>query len=103
MVGSFLVLLRSRAFLSLSLATAFTSASWFTFLAGAPYLLSELLHEPPSTYGLMILLPMAGYVLGNAAAARFAARLGSTRLFVDGLALSLASGIMLACGRSSAA
>jgi DHA1 family bicyclomycin/chloramphenicol resistance-like MFS transporter len=96
MAGSFLVLLRSRAFLSLSLATAFTSASWFTFLAGAPYLLSELLHEPPSTYGVMILLPMAGYVLGNAAAARFAVRLGGARLFVGGLAMSLASGLMLA-------
>ncbi len=96
MAGSFVVLLRSRAFLALSLATAFTSASWFTFLAGAPYLLSELLHEPPSTYGLMILLPMAGYVLGNAVSARFAVRLGSTRLFIHGLALSLASGVVLA-------
>jgi hypothetical protein len=26
-----------------------------------------LLGEPPSTYGLMILLPMAAYMLGNAA------------------------------------
>ena len=42
------------------------SASWFTFLAAAPYLLTERLHQPPSTYGLMILLPMAGYMFGNA-------------------------------------
>src|SRR5258708_4163062 len=32
MSGSFLVLLRTPAFLSFGFATAFTSASWFTFL-----------------------------------------------------------------------
>jgi DHA1 family bicyclomycin/chloramphenicol resistance-like MFS transporter len=96
MVGSFLLLLRIPAFLSFAFATAFTSASWFTFLAAAPYLLSELLHEPPSTYGLMILLPMAGYVLGNAGVVRMSVLLGSARLFISGLALSLASGVMLA-------
>jgi DHA1 family bicyclomycin/chloramphenicol resistance-like MFS transporter len=96
MIGSFVLLLQSPAFLSVVFATAFTSASWFTFLAAAPYLLAERLHEPPSTYGLMILLPMAGYILGNASVVRLSALLGSTRLFVLGLALSLASGILLA-------
>ena len=89
-------LLSSPAFLGYALATAFTSASWFTFLAIAPYFLSDLLHQPPSTYGLMILLPMAGYFIGNAGAVRLAVRLGSPRLFVAGLAVSLASGILLA-------
>ena len=44
----------------------------------------------------MILLPMAGYILGNASVVRLSVLLGSTRLFVLGLALSLASGVMLA-------
>jgi DHA1 family bicyclomycin/chloramphenicol resistance-like MFS transporter len=92
---SFVLLLRSPAFLGFACATAFTSASWFTFLASAPYLLSEVLHEPPSTYGLMILLPMIGYIVGNAGVARLSASLGITRLCVFGLALSLASGVML--------
>jgi MFS transporter, DHA1 family, multidrug resistance protein len=95
MIRSFVVLLRSPAFLSIAFATAFTSASWFTFLAAAPYLLSELLHEPPSTYGLMILLPMAGYILGNAGVGRLSVLIGTTGLFIAGLALSLASGVML--------
>lgn len=96
MIGSFVLLLRSPAFLGIACATAFTSASWFTFLAAAPYLLAELLHQPPSTYGLMILLPMAGYMLGNAGVVRLSVLLGSQRLFMSGLALSLASGVMLA-------
>ena len=96
MIGSFVLLSRSPAFLSFAFATAFTSASWFTFLAAAPSLLAELLNEPPSTYGLMILLPMAGYVLGNAGVVRLSVLIGSMPLFILGLALSLASGVMLA-------
>jgi DHA1 family bicyclomycin/chloramphenicol resistance-like MFS transporter len=96
MIGSFILLLRSPAFLHVASATAFTSASWFTFLAAAPYLLAERLHQPPSTYGLMILLPMAGYILGNASVVRLSVLLGSARLFILGLALSFASGVILA-------
>jgi DHA1 family bicyclomycin/chloramphenicol resistance-like MFS transporter len=93
---SFVLLLRSPTFLDFALTTAFTSASWFTFLASAPYLLSEVLHEPLSTYGLMILLPMAAYMVGNAGVARLSMAVGSARLMIVGLALSLASGVMLA-------
>jgi DHA1 family bicyclomycin/chloramphenicol resistance-like MFS transporter len=96
MARSFVLLLRSRTFLGFALTTAFTSASWFTFLASAPYLLSEVMHEPPSTYGLMILLPMAAYMVGNAGVARLSVAVGSARLLIVGLALSLASGVMLA-------
>jgi DHA1 family bicyclomycin/chloramphenicol resistance-like MFS transporter len=96
MTGSFVLLLGSPAFRGFALSTAFTSASWFTFLASAPYLLSDLLHEPPSTYGLMILLPMVGYIIGNAGVIRLSVRFGGTRLYLVGLALSLASGVMLA-------
>ena len=81
MFGSFILLLRSPAFLS---------------VAAAPYLLAERLHQLPSTYGLMILLPMVGYILGNAGVVRLSALFGSVRLFILGLALSLASGVLLA-------
>jgi DHA1 family bicyclomycin/chloramphenicol resistance-like MFS transporter len=93
---SFVLLLRSPVFLGFALTTAFTSASWFTFLASAPYLLSEVLYEPPSTYGLMILLPMAAFILGNAGVARLSVAVGTARLMIVGLTLSLASGVMLA-------
>jgi DHA1 family bicyclomycin/chloramphenicol resistance-like MFS transporter len=96
MARSFVLLSRSPQFLAVAFATAFTSASWFTFLASAPYLLSEVLHEPPSTYGLMILMPMAAYMLGNAGVTRLSVVLGGTRLFILGLGLSLASGVVLA-------
>ena len=39
--GNYRLLLRSPAGLCFALCTAFTSASWFTFIASAPYLLSR--------------------------------------------------------------
>jgi DHA1 family bicyclomycin/chloramphenicol resistance-like MFS transporter len=92
---SYASLARSRAFMAFALCTAFTSASWFTFIANAPQLLSETLHEPPSTYGLMILLPMGAYIVGNGAAVRFARRVGSGAMVVSGVMLSLLSGVLM--------
>jgi DHA1 family bicyclomycin/chloramphenicol resistance-like MFS transporter len=90
------LLLRSPAFLGFALCSACTSASWFTFIAAAPQLLAQGLGEPPSTYGLMILLPMAAYMLGNAAAARVALRFGSLRLVICGRALAFVAAIVMA-------
>jgi MFS transporter, DHA1 family, multidrug resistance protein len=95
MAGSCVVLLRSPQFLGFALCSACTSASWFTFIASAPHVLSEALGEPPSTYGLMILLPMATYMLGNAAAARFALRLGSLRLMILGRTIALSAAVAM--------
>jgi MFS transporter, DHA1 family, multidrug resistance protein len=93
---SYALLGGSGPFLCFALCTAFTSASWFTFIASAPYLLSETLHEPPSTYGTLILLPMIAYVLGNGAAARFSRRAGTSAMIVAGTGLSLVSGLWMA-------
>jgi DHA1 family bicyclomycin/chloramphenicol resistance-like MFS transporter len=96
MAQSYRTLLRSPEYLAFALSGACRTASWFTFAAGVPFILSELLDEPPSTYGLMILLPMAGYVLGNGLAARLAPRIGSFRLVLCGRALALGGAIGLA-------
>ncbi len=96
MTGAYAVLLRSPAFVGFALCNAFTSASWFTFIASAPHLLAEALDEPPSTYGLMILLPMVTYMAGNAIAARFALRLGSLHLLLCGRAIAFAGAAALA-------
>jgi DHA1 family bicyclomycin/chloramphenicol resistance-like MFS transporter len=96
-------LLRSPAFVAFALCSACTSASWFTFIASAPHILSDALHQPPSTYGLMILLPMATYMLGNAIAARFAQRFGALRLLLCGRALAFIGAAALTIWNGSAA
>ena len=95
MIGAYTTLLRSPAFIGFAFCSACSSASWFTFCASAPYLLSELMGEPPSIYGLMILLPMACYMLGNAGAARFALRLGSLRLVICGRSVAFAAAVVM--------
>jgi DHA1 family bicyclomycin/chloramphenicol resistance-like MFS transporter len=95
MVGSHIALLRSPQFMGFALCSACTTASWFTFIASAPHVLAETLGEPPSTYGLMILMPMATYILGNAAAARFALRLGSLRLLILGRTIALTGAVAM--------
>jgi DHA1 family bicyclomycin/chloramphenicol resistance-like MFS transporter len=96
MVGAYAALLRSPAFVAFAVCSACTSASWFTFIAAAPYLLSHALHQPPSTYGLMILFPMATYMIGNAVAARFAQRIGSLRLLLAGRIIAFIGALALA-------
>ena len=85
-------LARSPEYVAFALCGACSSASWFTFCASAPYVLSDLLHEPASTYGMMILLPMATYMLGNGLAARLAPRIGSLRLVLAGRGAGLCRG-----------
>jgi DHA1 family bicyclomycin/chloramphenicol resistance-like MFS transporter len=96
MAGGYADLLRSPAFVGFALCSACASASWFTFIAGAPHILSDALHQPPSAYGLMILLPMATYMLGNAIAVRFAPRFGSPRLLLCGRAVAFTGALALA-------
>jgi DHA1 family bicyclomycin/chloramphenicol resistance-like MFS transporter len=95
MIGSYTTLVRSPTFLGFALCSACASASWFTFCAGAPYILSELMGRPPSTYGLMILLPMAAYMLGNAGAARFALRRGSLFLLICGRSVACGAALVM--------
>ena len=92
---AYVSLLRAPQFVGFALCSACTTASWFTFIGSAPHILSDAIGAPPSTYGLMILLPMATYMLGNAGAARFAARLGSLRLMVIGRVIALAAAMVL--------
>jgi DHA1 family bicyclomycin/chloramphenicol resistance-like MFS transporter len=96
MIRGYATLARSPDYVAFALCGACSSASWFTFCASAPYVLSELLNEPASTYGLMILLPMATYMLGNGLAARLAPRIGSLRLILYGRGLALAAALGMA-------
>lgn len=93
---SHVTLARSGAFCFFALSSACSSASWFTFIASAPYLLSVGFHQGPSTYGAMILVPMAAYMVGNGAAARLGRHVHSRNLFVAGLLVSVGAGVLMA-------
>jgi DHA1 family bicyclomycin/chloramphenicol resistance-like MFS transporter len=84
-------LFRSRQFWGYTLVTSFVSAMFFAFLAGAPYVMIELLGRSPAEYGFYFAMVPCGYILGNFTTGRMAATMGPNRMILAGTLLSLAS------------
>ncbi len=89
LAGNYLLLLRSPAFVAYALSTAFANAAWYAFVAGAPYVMAEILGLPPIAYGKYVLIVLAGYIAGNFLAGRLSVRLGGKRMIVFGQGLAL--------------
>ncbi len=90
-------LTRNRRFLGFALGSAFTSAVFFAFLGGAPYLVVETMGMPKVSYGLWFIALSVGYMLGNFCSGRFSERLGIAKMIQIGNALGfLGVGIFLA-------
>jgi len=84
-------LFRSRQFWGYTLVTSFVSAMFFAFLAGAPYVMIELLKRSPAEYGFYFAMVPCGYILGNFVTGRIAGAMGPNRMILAGTLLSLAS------------
>jgi DHA1 family bicyclomycin/chloramphenicol resistance-like MFS transporter len=76
--------IRNRQFRAYCIGSAFTSAVFFTFLGGAPYLIVESMELPKTTYGLWFIAISGGYMIGNFCAGRFSERYGSDRMIRAG-------------------
>ena len=87
--GNYVMLLRSPAYLAYALSSAFAMSAWYGFVAGAPYVLTRLLGQPPIAYGKYILIVLAGYVAGNFVAGRFSVRWGGARMITVGQTLAM--------------
>ncbi|MGA8195086.1 MAG: multidrug effflux MFS transporter [Acetobacteraceae bacterium] len=74
LIGS-LRLFRSRAFCGYVLGGAFTTTSFYAFMAASPFILIDLLHQPTERVGLYYLLLMAGVAAGSFLANRVAGRI----------------------------
>ena len=75
---------RSRRFWGYTLISTFSMAIFFAFVAGTPYLMSDLLQRPPSEYGLWFLGIPGMFAVGSFAATRLLNTLGLDRLIVLG-------------------
>lgn len=93
MLRSYGELLRSRAFIGYAGNTATSVGAFFAFLAGGPYVVIEILHRPPSEYGLYFVLISGGYMTGNFLASRMSQRLGVDRMIPLGVAVSTVGGL----------
>src|ERR687894_256859 len=84
LMHSYVSLFRSRLFWGYTLTTGFISAVFFSFLAGAPYVMIELMWRSPAEYGFYSAIVPSGYILGNFASGRFAARVGPNPMILAG-------------------
>src|SRR3546814_2983861 len=82
MLGGFGVLLRDAGFVGYAVNVSFTTAVFFAFLAGAPYVMIELMDRPSSEYGLYFMLNAVSYMAGNYASGRLATRIGPDRMIL---------------------
>lgn len=89
MLADYATLMRSPCFVGYALNATFSTGVFFSFLAGAPYIMVELLGRSPSEYGLYFMLVSGGYMLGNFTAARLSMRIGTDRMVIYGSALAL--------------
>jgi DHA1 family bicyclomycin/chloramphenicol resistance-like MFS transporter len=90
-------LLKRPRFDAYALTTGFNTSVFFSFIAGAPYIMVEILGRSPLEYGIWFIVSSFGYMAGNGLAGRFSTRLGVDRMIGLGTLLSL-SGAMAALG-----
>lgn len=93
LVGSYRLLLSRPRFVAYALTLGFSSGVFFSFLAGAPYVMVVQLGLTPLDYGLWFMLVSIGYMTGNGLSGRFSERLGADRMLDIGTGLSLLAAI----------
>jgi len=74
-----------------SLSSAFCSAVFFSFAAGASFVTIELMGRSPLEYGIYFGLVSLGYLVGNFFTARRVGHFGGDRLILAGSTLTLIS------------
>ncbi|MEM6682842.1 MAG: multidrug effflux MFS transporter [Pseudomonadota bacterium] len=87
-------LLLNRPFIAYCGTLGFGTASFFCFLAGAPYATVEVLGGSGKEYSLYFLILSAGYMAGNFTAGRFSVRLGLPLMMRIGHGVSLLAGVV---------
>jgi len=89
------VLARDRLFVGATLSSSLTSAVYFAYLAGAPFVLQNIYGLSPTYYALIFGINAAGFAAFGFTAGRAAERWGERRVFAAGLLLLVTSGITL--------
>ena len=83
-------LMLSPRFWGYSLAAAFASGTFFSYLGGAPYVGSEVFGLSPGRLGIWFGAPGLGYMTGNFISGRYSLRFGINRMVLAGAVLTVA-------------
>lgn len=82
-------LFRDPSFLAYNLQSTFAIATFFAFLAGAPYFMVDILDRTATEYGLFFIMVSGSYMFGNFLTARLVRRFGIDRLVLIGSTVTL--------------
>jgi len=88
-------LLKQIKFMKPALQISFSTAVFFSFLGGAPYVVMELMGGTPVQYGLYFMVTSFCYMSGNFTTGRYSEKWGTERLISLGLGFGLMGGIFL--------
>jgi DHA1 family bicyclomycin/chloramphenicol resistance-like MFS transporter len=83
-------LLRSGPFWSYVLQSTFGICVFFSFIAGAPYFMMNVLGRSATEYGLWFILVSIAFMAGNLVAGRISGRVGLDRMVLAGTLLAVA-------------
>ncbi len=92
---SFGQLLRNPAFNGYAFQVSFSTAAYFAFLGGTPFVMITLMGGSPAELGLYYVGISVLYICGNFGTARLAKRLGVYRMVMFGTLVSLVGGILM--------
>ncbi len=88
-------LLLSPSFVGYAGHAALSSAGFFAFLGGAPYVMARLLDRPSHEHGAYFVLAFFGYMVGNLVAGRWSVQVGSDRMVLFGMTITVAGAAAL--------
>jgi DHA1 family bicyclomycin/chloramphenicol resistance-like MFS transporter len=98
MAAGYRSVLRSPAFCGFALCLAFTSGTFFAFVAGAPFVVVQVLGRAEIDYGVSFMMVSVGYMLGSFVASRASVRLGIDRMIILGTVIGFAGcAILVVC------
>ena len=95
LIGHYVRLLQVPMFVSYAATLAFSSGMFFAFLAGAPYIMVNLMERSPSEYGLFFIVISLGYMSGNFLSGRLSQRLGVERMIALGCGIGVTGAVFL--------
>lgn len=89
-------LIGHRAFLGHAFQISFSSAMFYSFLSGGPYVMVELMERTPAEYGIYFMALSVTFMAGNFTSGRISATVGGDRVILFGLASQIAGATALA-------
>ncbi|GAA4016610.1 multidrug effflux MFS transporter [Allokutzneria multivorans] len=84
-----------RAFVGLSLTTAFAGAALFAYISGSPFVIQDLHHASPQLYSIIFGVNALGFVIVGQLNGRLVSRYGPRRLLGVGIGVNLVSALAL--------